>query len=799
LKSGLISVANTKPMETRQGNQMKILRYLLRTLLTLSLLFAAISMSNGQPLVINELMSSNNSFILDEDGDDSDWIEVYNTTNDVIDLSGYFLSDKDGNPQGWAFPDTIIQPKHFLLVFASGKNRATAGSELHTNFSIKASGEPVLISHLGEVVHRMPPINLETNTSYGLENDGRAPFVVFYEPTPGASNNQAPVAASVFFSKQGGIYQNTFALSIFCDSDQASIYYTTDGTSPTTSSYLYTGQLQLSTGLCSGANISQMPIYPPGSFKPPPPGTVPKAVVIRAVAFDQNGNQISDVVSNSYFIHDLGINHNQLPIISICAEHDDLFDFETGIFVPGKHWDANEPTWTGNYYQRGREWEREINLEYHEQNKVGINHRAGLRTHGGNGRRLSQKGMRLYARDEYGASYFEHPFFEDKPIVNYKRLVLKPFYASWSQTGIEDYVSLKMARNLNVDHVGTQAVVVYLNGEYWGIYYLQERIDSRYIEGNYGVERDMVDLIGNWHGMIEYGENKDFLALYDFIEQHDLGIGSNYETVSKWMDIDNFIDYQLFEIYIANADWPGNNMKCWRERDSEGKWRWIYFDGDAALQNYKFDGFSQALKTSGYGYPTKSTATLFLWKLLENDGFKSQFLNRLQELLNNQLSYSGTNPIYQEAIENMSSEIQRQINRFSFPNDYDRWYNKVLKTKEFLTMRNCIIANQVSKVFNERITVGNCNYEEVAVTELGLYPNPNHGEFTITFYSSEAAPAYIKIHNPLGREVASFNQVIPKGENTLTYHLKDIPNGLLFVSVGTEKQLFGTTMIKLGR
>lgn len=775
------------------------MRYLLRTLLILSLLFPSISDSNGQTLVINELMSSNSAFVFDEDGEDSDWIEVYNTTNDVIDLLGYFLSDDDGNPQRWAFPDTLIQPKQFLLVFASGKNRASAGKEMHTNFSIKASGEPVLISHLGVVVHRMPPISLETNTSYGLENDGRAPFVVFYEPTPGASNNQAPIAASVSFSKPGGIYQNTFALSIFCDSDQASIYYTTNGSSPTTNSHLFTDPLQLSTGLCSGANISQVPIYPPGSFKPPPPGMVPKAVVIRAAAFDQNGKQISDVVSNSYFINDLGINHHQLPIISICAEHNDLFDFETGIFVPGLHWDANEPNWTGNYYQRGREWEREINLEYYDQNIGAINHKAGLRAHGGNGRRFSQKGMRLYARDDYGTSYFEHPFFEDKPIDRYKRLVLKPFYASWSQTGIEDYVTLKMARNLNVDLVGTQAVVVYLNGEYWGIYYLQERIDDRYIEANHGVKRNRVDLIGNWHGMIEYGENKDFLALYDYIENNDLSIDSNYETVSKWMDIDNFIDYQLFEIFIANKDWPENNMKCWRERDSKGKWRWIYFDGDATLQKYKFDSFSQSLNPTGQGFPSNPTATLFLWKLLENDGFKSDFLNRLQELLNNQLSYSETNPIYQQAIEDIANEIQRQINRFSFPEDYDRWYTKVLETKEFLTKRKCIISDQVRKVFNERIRVGNCTYEEVLVTELGLYPNPNNGNFTIRFYSSETAPAYIKIFNQLGQEVASFDQVIPKGEITLTYNLKDIPNGLLFVSVGTGKQLFGTKMIKLER
>jgi len=575
--------------------------YLLKTLTIVIFLFNTITESIGQYLVINEIMSSNTSFIFDEDGDDSDWIEVYNTTDNAINLLGYFLSDKDDNIERWAFPDMVIEPNQFLLVFASGKNKAIAGKELHTNFSIKASGEPLLISHLGEVVHRVPPISLEANTSYGFQEDGTAPFVVFYNPTPGASNNQAPIAARITFNKPGGIYRNSFALSISCDLSHASIYFTTDGTMPTPNSHLYVDSLHMSSELFSKVNISQVPIYPPNSFKPPPPNKVLKAVVIRAAAFDHRGNQLSDVVSNSYFINDLGNNHHSLPVISICAGHHDLFDFETGIFVPGMFWDAKDPDWTGNYYQRGDEWEREINLEYYEHNIVSINHKAGLRTHGGNSRRFPQKGMRLYARSEYGTSYFEHAFFEDKPIDRYKRLVLKPFMASWSKAGIEDYVTLEIARNLNVDMVGAKPVVVYLNGEYWGVYFLQERIDHRYIEANHGVACDNVDLMGNWSGMIEYGENKDFLALTSFIENNDLRIFSNYEIVSNWMDIENFIDYQLFEIFIANEDWPANNMKCWKERDSDGKWRWIYFDGDAALQKPKSDHFSQALSTSGEG------------------------------------------------------------------------------------------------------------------------------------------------------------------------------------------------------
>jgi hypothetical protein len=776
-----------------------IMNYFLKALLIISLLLSAICDSNGQSIVINEMMSLNNSLIFDEDGDDSDWIEIYNTTTDVINLCGYFLSDTDDNIQRWAFPDTIIQPKQFMLIYASGKNRAIAGKGLHTDFSIKASGESLILSHLGDIVHRVAPIGLESNTSYGLKTDGQGPFVIFYNPTPGVSNNQAPIATNISFSKQGGIYQNTFDLSIFSDSNQASIYYTTNGTSPTPSSHLYTKPLQLNADFCSKADISQVPIYPEGTFEPPSPETVPKAVVIRAAAFDQNGNQISDVKTNSYFIKDSGIDHHQLPIISICAEHNDLFHNESGIFVPGKHWNSNEPNWTGNYYQTGKEWEREINLEYYEPNVVAINHKAGLRTHGGNGRRFPQKGMRLYARDDYSTSYFEHPFFEDKPIVRYKRLVLKPFQASWNESGLGDYLTHKMAQDINVDWLATKLVVVYLNGEYWGLYNLQERIDDWYIKANHGIDTDKIDLIGNWHGMTEYGDNNDFLALYDFIENNDLSISLNYETVSNWMDIENFIDYQLFEIFIANYDWPANNMKCWREKDSNKKWRWIYIDGDAALGNYHANSFLQALNSTGEGWPTNPTATLFLRKLLENEDFKTAFLNRLQELLNNQFSFTKTNSIYLKAIEILDHEIPKQIKRFSFPTDYDKWREHIYLTEEFLAKRESIIIDQVKDLFNTTLTDESSEFEEVVLQKLGLHPNPNNGDFSITFNSPYTTSAYIIIYNQLGQAVASFNQLIIMGDNVLKYSIKDLPNELLFINVVTEKHFFSTKMIKQQR
>jgi len=363
---------------------------------TLLLLFFCICtlIVRTQNLVINELMSSNDNFLLDEDGDDSDWIEVYNNSPNTINLNNYYLSDKPDNLNLWAFPNLDIPPFQFLLIFASGKNRTIAGSELHTNFSIKANGENIFLSYNETLVHTCPAIPLTANTSYGLSNDGVAPFVIFNTPTPDFSNNSSVGLETITFSHVGGIYEEPFVLSIFGNST-STIRYTTDGTTPTLESSLYNDSIYLDNSYSSQGNINQIQIYAPDQHQAPNPNAVSKAIVIRAAAFNGQGEQISEVTTHSYFIKSLGIDHTSFPIVSICADHDDLFDYETGIFVPGIHWESDNPLWTGNYYQRGIDWEIPIHVEFYEySDSSGFRQNAGMRTHGGNARRHPQKGLR---------------------------------------------------------------------------------------------------------------------------------------------------------------------------------------------------------------------------------------------------------------------------------------------------------------------------------------------------------------------------------------------------------------------
>ena len=281
---------------------------------------------------------------------------------------------------------------------------------------------------------------------------------------------------TVLFSAQGGFYEDVFSLEMFNYYPQYHIRYTTNGNRPTSESPLYTEPLVLDTSQYSTADIYTIVNCPEQDFFLP--DSVQHCIVIRAAVFDENDSCISKVKTNSYFIRALGCDTHGLPAVSLCLDSLDLFDHETGIFVPGIHYDPLNPNWSGNYYQEGREWERQMNVEFYELNNTGINQQAGLRTHGGNGRRFQQKNLKMYARDEYGKKRFKHSFFETLPNDSFKHLILRPFASSGLVSGTNDHLCNQIAAQLNVEALASRPVVLFINGEYWGIYYIHERSDS---------------------------------------------------------------------------------------------------------------------------------------------------------------------------------------------------------------------------------------------------------------------------------------------------------------------------------
>ena len=450
-------------------------------------------------------------------------------------------------------------------------------------------------------------------------------------------------AQNVTFSAPGGFYDEPFPLQLSCPPG-LSIHYTLNGNAPGPSSPVYEAPLTLDERLYSKSNIYNVQTCPDSIWFVP--DSIQRCIVIRAAAFDADGKQVGDVVTQSYFIQTLWKASNGLAVISLCCDSLALFDHDTGIMVQG--------ALRNNYGQKGKEWERLCHVEFYEPDNTGINQQAGLRVHGGYSRNGMQKGLRLYARKEYGKKRFEHKFFEAYETHSFKHLVLKPM-----KNGLfTDYISTQIARSLNFETTQSRPVILFLNGEYWGLYFLKERPDSQFITDRYGYNKEDVNVIESWEGEVTDGNNENFIKMMRWFLRADLSQPEQYAEACRLIDINCFIDYYCFQLFTANIDWPNYNMRCWQANN--GKWRWVFFDGD-----YCMSSFQNIIYKTLYSNENRDISTLFFTKLLMNEDFRDSFYERYGYLLTHEFDYKNTKELFSACVETFTPEIDAHCTRFS--------------------------------------------------------------------------------------------------------------------------------------
>lgn len=580
---------------------------------------------------------------------------------------------------------------------------------------------------------------------------------------------------TVVFSASGGFYDNVFALQLDCQNPQNHIRYTTNGNRPTAQSPLYESPLVLDERLYSKSDIYTIINCPENEFYLP--DSVGHCIVIRAAVFDANDSCVSAVKTNSYFIRALGCDTHGLPAVSLCADSLDLFDYETGIFVPGIYFDSLNPYVTGNYFQRGRDWERLCNIEFRESDNTGINQQVGLRTHGKQSRWRCHKGMKVYAREEYGKKRLKHRFFATTPIDSFKHLTLRPFSSSWNNSGSQDYIMGRMAVSLDVESLASRPATLFLNGEYWGIYFLSEKPDERYLEDHYGVDIEGVSIINNWVEA-ECGSMDNFTALYNWMQTADLSDNEQYEYAQAHIDIANFIDYYILELFGANIDWPSTNIRLWQEGD--GKWRWIFFDGDSCLQFQLFDVFANATYDGDQLYPASQRSTLFFRCLLENDNFKVQFASRFNALASTEWTYENTKLYFDSIKATLQGEVLNQSYRFGAPSSLVNWvYYSMYVIDQFLRERPA----KIIEVLSEFIS-GVDNTETV---EFQCYPNPFSDEIRLDFDATGFCASEISIYDVLGRKLCNYPCMITSGHNEFVIH-PQLTSGVYLLTFGNHVQ-----------
>ena len=579
---------------------------------------------------------------------------------------------------------------------------------------------------------------------------------------------QSP-AEKACFSVPGGFYEASPTLELFPFYPQHHIRFTTNGNRPTAASRLYTEPLLLDSSLYSTSDIYTLQISPDHLVYFP--DSVQHCIVIRAAVFDQNDSCISAVTTNSYFIRALGCDTHGLPAVSLCADSLDLFDYDNGIFVPGAAFNPLKPDLTGNYYMHGREWEREANFEFCEYaTNEGINQKCGLRTHGNLSRRYPSKGMKVYAREEYGTSKFNYNFYNDSIINSYKRLALKPFALGWPNSGIQDYLSDKFALQAGLPSSDSRPFILFLNGEYWGIYFLQEKMDERFLENHYGTNVDNCSIIGDWYGNVDCGNNFYFMQMMNWLNNANLDNEVNYRHICDLIDMDNYINYMVFETFIANWDWPFNNMRCWQE--GEGKWRWMYFDGDATLLPHDFDVFVNASvynpPSSWNNYPE---AKLLFGKLLKNTQFIAAFEARARELCAGVFPYENTYPMYQDIVEALRPNVEDHSYRFGIPASTTDWEQGCVLIDYFLSHR-------IESFWDEWYTF--IGLDEVFEKPISVFPNPSSDEIRLQWNDALTEVAEITMYDVLGRKV--FSVTAPSGNKEITLN-PDLPPGVYILKI----------------
>ncbi|MEO1449810.1 MAG: CotH kinase family protein, partial [Bacteroidota bacterium] len=536
----------------------------------LLILFLSVYTTRAQSLFINEMQSSNDITLLDEDDESSDWLEIYNAGGTARNLEGYSLTDDEDRPRRWIFPAVSIPAGGFELIFASGKDRYER--PLHTNFSLKAAGEPLfLFDPDGELVDSFPEIPIPRDISLGRFPDGTGAPRLMDTPTPGLPNLEpidTAIPVSLIFSHETGFYPEAFSLDITATQTGVKIRYTLDGSVPTDSSPVFEPALI----------EDQLERYPALAFQihepwQAPRHPVPQATVIRAQAFDDQGPR-GPLFTRTYWVGEDQANAHNLPVVSLVMEPASLMGYDSGIYVPGATFDRFG--WE-NFIQVGPEWERGADISWLEKNgKVGLQQSIGIRVHGRGSRFGAQKSFRLYARDQYGKARLDYPFFSKNQVQSFKRLLLRTPMADWTRGGLRDMAAHAIIRDMNLEWMDMQPVALYMNGEYWGMYNLRERLDEFYLASHYNLDPDSINIVEN-DGQIVEGSVRGYRSLLSKLIAGPVPL----DSLAQWVDVDAFLDYQIAQHFFANVDWPGTNFRYWQPQTDSRKWRWFFFDLDA--------------------------------------------------------------------------------------------------------------------------------------------------------------------------------------------------------------------------
>lgn len=465
----------------------------------------------------------------------------------------------------------------------------------------------------------------------------------------------------IYFSRNSGYYDEAFNLEIFGGRNvKYNIYYTLDGSEPTQDDFHYDKGTPIyiedatnhENRYAARADVGVV-AYDQTPYEAPD-YNVDKCNVVRASVFDEEGNCLESITGIYFVNFQNKIGYEGLYTASIVTDPENFFGFETGIYVEGSDKVAN-------YRKKGADWEREAALTiFDSRHRQILTQKCGVRIKGGESRILAQKSIRCYARDEYcGDNKFQTELFREGHLPH--RIV---FYTGGNDCycKVKDPMVHKLTESLNFATMKFIPCVLFINGEYWGVYYITEEYDDSYISDCYDVRKEDVVLIK----VDELKEGKesdfdDYLEMRKFMTEEDMSLPENYETACQMMDMSSYIDYYATQIYMQrHVDWPESNFALWKTREDEGseygdgRWRWMLYDvNSAGMDTIEYDSLVRILHSDD-----------MFFSLYQNEEFQRQFAERILYIGKEILNAENCNQFLEENAWVMTEPLMESNRRF---------------------------------------------------------------------------------------------------------------------------------------
>lgn len=656
-------------------------------------------------VVINEYSCANVSTVADNYGEYNDWVELYNAGSTSVSLVGYYMSDKAGNLQQWPFPSGSLAPGAFLKVVCS-KHDAVSGGFYHTNFSlVQCKPEKIILSDGGgNIIDSVVIRRNQEGHSWGRTTDGANAWSIFTTPTYGASNaTSTPMqryATTPVFSLAAGYYSGSQTLTISTPDPSVTIHYTTTGFEPTASSPVYSAPISISA-----------------------------TQVVRARAFSSVTTIAASFIMNSSYFINVAV-HN-LATVSIYG--DNLASLMGGNQIV--------PATSLEYFDKGGVMRTKVS--------------GSSNKHGNDSWAYPQRGIDFKSADEEGYDYaLNWKIFRRTNRDHFKAVILKAAandnYPFENGAHVRDAYchTLSQDAHLHLDERTSEFCEVYMNGQYWGVYDIREKVDDNdFTDEYFGQDEPYIQMLKTWGGTwSEYGgaqAQTDWTTLMTFIVSNNMALPANWQHVDTLYNWKSLADYVILNSVCVTSDWLNWNTIWWRGLDPTGgaeRWRYALWDNDATFGHYiNYTGIPD---TSPNADPCNPEALPdpggeghipVLNALMANPIFNQYYISRFADLMNTSLSCDTMLAL----LDTMTTEIAPQMPAqcATWGGSTGTWAANVLTMRNFIQAR-CVALEQgmvdcynLTGPFNITVTVSPVGAGTVNINSIYLDQFPWSGNY----------------------------------------------------------------------